>query len=187
MKRSDSQFSLQELLLIVLTVAVGLAGLRFGGLFASLLVFAAIVALMGISIVALVGRGEGQSMSIGFLLPVLAYMGMLLVIGGRELDPYEGRLPTSQAMRPLYDTFCKRQWIDFRSGKVIADYDPLANAQNIGGASSMGGGGGFAGAPVTLFESPERDTFMALGHCLCALLFGYAGARFARIVHRRRH
>jgi hypothetical protein len=35
-------------------------------------------------------------------------------------------------------------------------------------------------------QIPDHEHFMALGHCLWALLLGYAGGHFARWVYLRR-
>lgn len=182
MSRLGPRYSLKELLWIALVVGLGLAGLRVGGIAASILVFTAIAFLMAITIIALIDRGQGQAIAIGFLVPALTYTGTVLVCGKGELDPYEGRLPTSLALQPLFAAFVEHTWFDLLTGKELAENDPAVKQHLSGG----GGGGGFAGRPVGASESPDRTTFMSLGHCLFAMLFGYVGAKFGGLVFRRR-
>ena len=47
------------------------------------------------------------------------------------------------------------------------------------------GGGGIVVTAV-LLESPDRATFMSLGHILLALMFGYAGAVFSVLFYGKR-
>lgn len=69
----------------------------------------------------------------------------------------------------------KRAWTNLLTGKIVAAYGPIA--------ASSGNFGARIG--VALSESPDRQTFMSLGHLLIAMMLGYAGVKFAVIVHRR--
>ncbi|MEO8498921.1 MAG: hypothetical protein ABI614_27985, partial [Planctomycetota bacterium] len=145
---------------------------------ASCTVFLATVVTMCLAIVAFVGRYTTQAFAIGFLIPVIAYGIAILAVGKSELDPYEGRLPTSKLLLPVFRVMTKQTWTNVLTAEVVPDYDP-ATDPNRGGA----GGGGFGGSPMALSEFPDRPTFMSLGHILIAMIFGYAGAKFAVIVH----
>lgn len=162
------QFTLRELLFAVMFLALGLASLRAGGVLASITILLAIVLSMGMAIIAFVGRGELQAFAIGFLIPVIAYAASILAIGRSEFDPYEGKLPTSRLLLPVYQAIVQEEWID-STGKVVP--------KNWTGTFNNRPG---------LKETPDRTTFMSLAHVLIAMLFGYAGARFAVVVYRRR-
>ena len=178
--KSIPQFSLRELLFVVLFAGLGLASLRAGGVVASCTVFLAIVVTMCLAIIAFVGRNTTQAFAIGFLIPVIAYGVAILAVGKSELDPYEGKLPTSKLLLPAFRVMAKQTWTNVLTGEVVPDYDPATDPNRVGA-----GGGGFAGSPMGLLESPDRPTFMSLGHILIATMFGYAGAKFAVIVHRK--
>ncbi|HUY91094.1 MAG TPA: hypothetical protein VMV10_20315 [Pirellulales bacterium] len=169
---SHLQVSLRELLFLVLFAAIGLASLRAGGVVASIVVMLAIVATMCFAILAFVGRHSIQAFAIGFLLPVIVYVAAILVVGKSELDPYAGKLPTSRLLRPMFRLMVKPTWTDMSTGQVVPDYDPDTDP------------GGYGAAPMAFSESLDRRTFMSLGHVLFAMMFGYAGAKFAVAVHR---
>lgn len=174
------QLSLRELLFVVLFAAVGLASLRAGGVVGSIVVMLAIVVTMCFAIVAFVGRRSIQAIAIGFLTPVIAYAAIFLAVGKSELDPYEGKLPTSKLLRPMFELMVKRTWTNENTGQVVPDYDPATDPNR-----PAVGGGGFFGSPMMMSESPDRPTFMSLGHLLIAMMFGYAGSKFAVAVHHR--
>jgi hypothetical protein len=177
---SQPQVSLREILFVVLFAAIGLASLRAGGVVASCTVFLAIVVTMCMAIVAFVGRYTTQAFAIGFLIPVIAYGAAVLAAGKSELDPYEGKLPTSRLLLPLFQVMAKQTWTNLLTGQVVPDYDPTTDPDRAGPV-----GGGFGGSPMGVSESPDRPTFMSLGHVLVAMMFGYTGAKFAVIVHRK--
>ncbi len=178
--KSQLQVSLRELLFVVLFAGLGLASLRAGGFVASCTVFLAIVVTMCLAIVAFVGRYTTQAFAIGFLIPVITYGVAVLAVGKSELDPYEGKLPTSRLLLPIFQAMAKQTWTNAWTGEVVPDYDPATDPNRAGA-----GGGGFGGSPVALSESPDRPTFMSLGHILFAMMFGYTGAKFAVIVYRK--
>ncbi len=177
---SHSQFSLRELLFVVLFAGLGLASLRAGGVLGSITVFLAIVLTICLAIMAFVGRGQLQAFAIGYLIPVVAYAAIVLAVGKSELDPYEGKLPTSQLLKPMFRAIAKQTWINVMTGEVVPDYDPASVPNRM-----SGGGGGFSGSQMGLSEYPDRPTFMSLGHMIIAIMFGYAGGKFGVAVHRR--
>jgi hypothetical protein len=177
--KSRLQFSLCELLLIVVFSGLVLASLSIGGLVASITVFLTIVFAMRMAIVAFVGRGAPQAFAIGFLIPVISYAAVLQAIGDSELDPYEGRLPTSMLLMPVFQVMAKQTWTNTMTGEPVPDYDPADDLDAVGVA------GPFGGSAVALSESPERAIFMVVGHVLFAAILGYAGAKFAVGVNGR--
>lgn len=164
------QFSLREILFVVLFAGLGLAALRAGGVVASFVVFLAIVVTMGLAIVVFVGRRTIQAFAIGFLIPTIAYGVAVYALGKSELTP-NGKLATSRLLAPLYRVMVKQIWTNFSTGEVVPDYDPATDPDP-------------GGSMMTMTESPDRLTFMSLGHILLAMIFGYCGAKFAVIVHR---
>ena len=179
--QSAVQWSLRELMILVLFAGLGMASLRMGGVVGSITVFLAIVLCMALGIVAFVGRNEPQAFAIGFLVPVIAYAAIVLAVGSSELDPYDGRLPTTRALGPLYESVVTRTWIDLTTGQEIPNYVPAKNQQ--AGFFVAGFGGIVGGRQVTSREQPDRRTFMLLAHPLIALAFGYVGGKFAIFVY----
>lgn len=181
--KSLFQFSLRELLLFVLVAAIGLTALKIGGTVASLVMLLAVAVTTGIAIVAFVGRGEVRASACGFVIPVIAYTATVFAVGKGEFDPYEGKLPTSQLLSKAHVAIAESMWIDAFTHEVFPDYDPTTDPnRNFGGG--LGGGGVGGGRMMTQIQSPDRPTFMSLGHVLFGLLFGYAGAKFAVAIHR---
>jgi hypothetical protein len=177
--KSYCQFSLRELLLVVLFAGLGLGSLRTGGLVASITVFLAIVLTMCLAIVAFVGRERPQAFAIGCLIPVIVYAATVRAAGQSELDPYEAKLPTSRLLLPIFRVMAKQSWANTMTGEVVPDYNPATDPDPVGV------GGPFGGSLMALSESPDRPTFMLIGHILIAMMLGYAGAKLAVAVHRK--
>lgn len=178
--KSHFQFSMRELLSVVLFAGLGLASLRVGGVVGSIVVLLAMVVTMCFGIVAFVGRHSMQAFAMGFVIPVVAYSAMVLAVGKSELDPYEGKLPTSRLLLPMFRSMVTLTWTNTLTGQLVPGYDPTTDP-NLAGT----GGAGYAGSSMRASESLDRPTFMSLGHLLFALMFGYAGAKFAVAVHRK--
>jgi hypothetical protein len=178
--KSQPQISLRELLIVVVFAAFAFAALRTGGILHSVAVMFAIVVTMALAIVAFVGRNTTQAFAIGFLIPVIAYAVTVLVLGKSELDPYSGKLPTSKLLLPLNRMMAKQNWINLSTGQVVLDYDPK-NDPNYPTSGAY-----YGASPMGISETPDRATFMSTGHILFALMFGYAGAKFAVWVYHRR-
>lgn len=158
-------------------MGLGIAGLSTGGVVASIVIAVAIVVTTAFAIVAFVGRELLRSFAIGFLVPVVIYSATLFWIGNSELNPYEGKLPTTKIIRPVFELIVKREYVDVTTGKLVPDYDPTANVGI--------GVGGFGGSPVGVRETPDRTTFMSLAHVLLGMIFGYVGAKFAVWIERK--
>jgi len=167
-------------MILVLFAGLGMASLRIGGVVGSITVFLAIVLCMGLGIVAFVGRNEPQAFAIGFLVPVIAYAAIVLAAGTSELDPYSGRLPTTRALGPVYESVVTRTWFDLTTGQEVPNYDPEKNQQAGVAMAGFRGGRTVGGR-----EQPDRRTFMLLAHVLVALAFGYVGGKFAIFVYLR--
>jgi hypothetical protein len=177
--------SLRELLAAFALMGVGCAALKYAGeVWWTVLSAAMLVGFLVAVIVAVVGRGPGQARAIGFVLCVGIYAVLIwsAQVGrgngqNRELDPYEGRLPTTKLLKPLFEKLVARTWFDSFTGNEVPNYSPPPGV----GVSGMGIGGA-----MYVRESPDRGQFMAIGHLLWAVLFGYLGCRFAVWVAARR-
>ena len=163
------QLSVRELMLLVFVTGLGLAGLCTGGWIASLGVLMLTTVAMALGIVAVVGHGHDRLFAIGFLIPLMIYMGVHAYVGPTELDAY-GKLPTTRLIQPIYELLVRVEYIDSNTGKAIPNYDPTKNP-------GLGGGG--AAPPVTLKVIPDRETFMTLAHALFAVTLAYIGGKFA--------
>jgi hypothetical protein len=171
---------MRELLFVILSVGLGMASLRAGGMLASAALCIAITVFLAIAIIAFVGRDQLKCFATGFLIPVIAYAGLHIAAGNAELDPYEGKLPTTRMLQPMFEVIVTRTWVDFSTGEELPDYDPAAFPMRHGGGGMMPVGM----SQVTRAESPDRTTFMTLGHVLMAMLMGYAGGKFAVVIQR---
>jgi len=166
------------LILIVAFFALAISSLRDGGLLASFAVFAGIVLVMALAIVAFVGNAQPRAFAIGFLLPLLVYAATVLAAGSNELDPYDGRLPTTTILRYAHQALVTTTWTDTLTGKIVPDYNP-ANDSKRGS-----GNGTFGGSSMAIHEHPDRPTFMSLAHLLLAMMLGWTGGKFAVYVYR---
>jgi hypothetical protein len=177
MTTKQRQVTIRELMLLMLFFAAGLGGLSTGGLLAFVVIGIAAILTTGIAIVAFVGQQEKRAWAIGFIIPAITYTATILFVGSSELDPYKGRLPTTQFFRPLHRLIMKTAWVDVNTGKIVPDYNPAT-------APPRSAGGGFGAGGMSILETPDRTTFMWLAHVLLATMFGYAGAKFAVYIHR---
>ena len=167
--------------MIVALVALGIASLRTGATLASLTQFVGFTIIMAYAILAFVAVDQPRAFATGFTVPVLIYGLIVFACGSDELDPYEGRLPTTtHVLRYAHQTLVTTTWTNLATGKVDPDYDPSQYP-----AGGYGGGGFVAGGPVMILdESPDRPTFMSVGHLLIALMLGWIGGKFAVFTHR---
>lgn len=170
------RFTLAEILSLLALVAVGCAALRYAGeVWATALSAVVFAVFMIAATLAVVGRGALQSRAVGTSIFIAIY-GVLFwaapSAGGignsqsSELHPGTGHLPTSKALKPLYEVIVKRMYID-DSGNTTASLPP---------------GVGF----LHRVEVPQSDHFMAVGHALWAILLGYLGSRVGYWAYTRR-
>jgi hypothetical protein len=127
---------------------------------------------MGVAIVAFTGRDEQRARAIGFTVCIVIYGTLLFLSRSDELDPYEGRLPTTMVLLPVFQSITTGKYVDLATGKEIPNYTPPPGGLGSGGLSTVG-----------FSESPDRFQFMAIGHLLWAFLFGMAGWFFAGFMH----
>jgi hypothetical protein len=173
------QLTLRELMFGVLFIGLGCAGLFAGGVMASLFLGGALIVTTAFAIIALVGRDEPRAAAVGFFVVVIAYAASILAVSSPELDPYEGKLPTTKLIQPAFRLVVRSEWINVVTGEPIPDFDP----SNPGPYGAIGP----AGPPVGLKETPDRTTFMSVAHTFLAIIFGYIGMKFAGYVYRRQN
>ncbi len=105
--------------------------------------------------------------------------GVLFINGARrseenvELDLQYGRLPTSRAVKHLFPPTETVEWTDNRTFQAVPNYDPANPPPGIQAFRQTR-------------RTPDPATLMAVAHCWWALLLGYIGGRFARVVYLRR-
>ena len=178
------QLSLRSLLVFMALCALAIVSLRFATPgWQTAVSGITFVVFWAAAIVAIVDRGPRQVFAIGMAVSMAAY-GVVLVAIPRdgnanfqyhtEFNPDAGRLPTTQLLSPIYRAVCEVSWYNMTTGKKVAGFDPATQANATPPAN------------VTLSESPDRSTFMAIGHCWWAILLGLCGGWFARLVYLRR-
>lgn len=167
------KISLRELTAVVTFLAISVASLRAGGFLASLTLFIAIVFTMALAIIAFVAKDRLRSYAIGFLLPLLVYSATLYVSGARELDPYDGQLPTTRALTYLHESLVKKTYIDIVTRKEVPKW--------------VTAGGNFNHQMVGLKEEPDRPTFMTLAHTMVAMILACLGGKFATFIYSIQH
>lgn len=186
------RFSLKEFLLIATVACLGVPAFCFATpVVKSLVLMATAAVVLRAAIRAMIEREAPQAAAIGFLLPAVVYSVLVVssVSSGQfgrqyhELDPYTGKLPTTQLLtKPMEILWAQRShWLD-PQGKPSKS-PPASNAANFGG-------GGLAVALTGVgwrhVENPPRGEAMAIGHCLWTLLLGYLGSKYAAHVYARR-
>ncbi len=173
------QVSLRELFILVAFVAIGTASLRLAGPLASVFIALALLLCMAMAVAAAVDRGMRQAFATGFVLCTMAYAILLFATHSTELQLHAGRLPTSKLLSPLFEEIVNRTWVDRFSGRELPNYVPTRVDRLPGEMPTA------AGVRVES-ETPDRMTFMIVGHILWASIFGYAGGKFAQFIYARR-
>ena len=153
------RFSLRELLIVFLIIALSLGALRVGGLLATLVLISGFAFLVAMAINAFAAKATTRTFAVGFLIPCAVYAAILTASGKRELDPYRGTVPTSKLLLQMHEYIVGKTFYD-SAGTVVTDYDPSTHqivavgqgesnqASGFGGGFGFGfggGGGGFGG------------------------------------------
>jgi hypothetical protein len=187
------RMSLRGMLILVALFAIAITSLVYANDFwVSIVTGIVMLIFTAALIVAFVDRGFRQAFAIGFVLTVCAYA--VLVLSGinspgvgnsqlrnAELDPWEGRLPTTRVLRVIHGVVERGGYFDPATGMPVPNYKPNTTSGGMGGF----GGGGMFGGP-TYREIPPREKFMPIGHCWWTLLLGSIGGLFAMHLYRRR-
>jgi hypothetical protein len=174
------RLSLRELLLLIAMVALAIASMKYASPAWRTCVYTITMAIfMWAAVISVIDRGPRQAFAIGMVLLMVIY-GVLLINAPRrsagnniELDLERGRLPTSIAVKHLFPPTETLEWVNRRNGQVLPNYDPTNPPPGIQTFTRTR-------------RTPDPATLMAIAHCWWALLLGYIGGRFARVVYLRR-
>jgi predicted PurR-regulated permease PerM len=174
--------SLRELLLLIAMVALAVASMKYASpAWRTCVYMIAMAIFMWAAVIAVIDRGPRQAFAIGMVILMVIY-GVLVVNGAvgrsqggnREMNPASGRLPTTKLVEFLFPITESVQWFEQRTDRVLPNFDPAKPPP------------GFVAYRRTI-SSPEPANLMAIAHCWWALLLGYFGGRFARVVYLRRN
>jgi hypothetical protein len=191
--------SLRELLALVAVIGLACVSLKFAGEWSWMALSGAVMLLTtALLIVAVIDRGARQAFAIGFMLTAGVYAVMYFTSAiangaGRELDPYDGSLPTTKILRPLFENVSTVQYTVQTSGgnRAFATHAEAETfLKSYGGPAfytggGLGGGGGF-NPGISFLETPARADFFSIAHLWWMLLFGYLGGRFGLFIFHRR-
>jgi hypothetical protein len=183
--------SLRELLIGVAVIGCVFVTLKYADTWLwTVLASGAMLMFLGALVTAVVDRGVSQATSQGVIIGALFYCILFVVadlLDGEnlsEFDPYEGRLPVSKWMRPIFETIVTYEYsaIGFpQRFATQADAEAYLLSQGRNPNPAMGGYGG-----VGTFEMPARFEFMLTAHLWWGILLAYLGGKFARFVYLRR-
>jgi len=188
---SGFRLSLCGLLFLFVGAAVACAGLKYANhWWASAFVGAATLSFMAAAIIAAVDRGPSQAFAIGFAACVATYVGMLVVSNWLspyypdfddeaftlpgELDPFGGLLPTTKVLGASFKSIVTHWTQDPRTGERRLYSNPLVQFRY------------FDPSDDSFIETPERLSFMVVGHSVWTLALGMIGGRFAQAIYWRR-
>jgi hypothetical protein len=183
--------SLRELLIGVAVFGFVFVTLKYADTWLwTVLASGAMLLFLAALVTAVVDRGVSQATAQGVILGALFYATLFAAVehfGGEnlsELDPYEGRLPVSKWMRPIFETVVTYEYnaIGFPqrfATQAEAEAFLLSQGRNPNPAMV-----GFNG--VGTFEMPARFEFMLTAHLWWGILLAYLGGKFARFVYLRR-
>ena len=178
------QFSLRAVLIVVALIALAIVSLQFASPgWQTAVSGVTFVVFWAAAIAAIVDRGPRQVFAIGIVVSMAIY-GLVLFALPREgapnwqyhteFNPDTGRLPTTRLLAPIYHAIVEVSWYNMTTGRKVAGPGPLAVGDTPPAAN------------VTLSESPDRNTFMAIGHLWWAIVLGLFGGWFGRFVYLRR-
>lgn len=183
--------SLREMLIGVAVLGFVFVTLKYADTWLwTVLASGAMLLFLAALVTAIVDRSVSQATAQGVVIGALFYCVLFVAIefvGGEhftELDPYEGHLPVTKWMRPIFETVVTYQYnaIGFpQRFDTQADAEAFLLSQGRNPNPAMGGFGG-----VGTFEMPARFEFMLTAHLWWGILLAYLGGKFARFVYLRR-
>lgn len=188
LRRLGLQFSLFELLAILLFAGVGAAALKTGGVLLAVLLQSAIWLFAGVAVVAIFSRDSWRAFAVGFLIGGAIYVGPVLCAGESELDPYETKLPLTQPLLSLFAAIEADAFVYEPTGERFSAWttEVTQSTDLIAGGFSQPRYTLPDGRVVTLSEDPPRLEFMLSAHALLAIASGYVFGKFATVIYRRR-
>lgn len=188
------RISLRELLVMVALTALAIVSLRSAcDAWLTVIMTGSLLAVFIAIIAVAADRGARQAFAVAFALVSVGYFAFVTMwppqtfaiqVGPPEYDLYQGRLPTTQLLRHVFNAISTKRWIDSSTQQEIPNFDPANPSLPIGNLQPWQ-------SPVfpstaNLVEFPRRENFIRIGHLWFALLFGYLGGRFARFIYVQR-
>ena len=95
------QLSIRELLVVVTFIGIAMAGIITGPPISWVALVAFVGLLLALAIDVFVAADQKRIFAVGFLIPALAYLGAIVLIGSTEFAAASGRVPTSQLLQFL--------------------------------------------------------------------------------------
>jgi hypothetical protein len=187
------QISLRQLLILVAVIAFAIVSVKYASpIWQGIIGLLVMIAVISATLIAIFDRGPRQVFAIGFALVAISYW--LLVLGGgkidygpgdrrnREFDIWNGRLPTTIMLRPLYERTVSTRWFNSHTNQEVSS-DVVAKVSAALAANSTGP------APPLPFRDvqfPSSDAFSLIGHLWWTMLLGFFGGHVARFAYVRR-
>jgi hypothetical protein len=188
------RISLRELLAFVALCALALVSLKYASeTWLAVVLGLALLAFLSAIISAAVDRGPRQAAGLAFCLVLIVYGWVVLKIpqwpgnlqsATAEFSLWNGRLPTTLVLRPVYTAMSRERWIDTSTQKAIPNFDP--DNPSIPIANFSNGAMPFPGPAAMSQILPSQEMFAPIGHLWWALLLGYAGGRYGQFIYKRR-
>ncbi|MEN1681713.1 MAG: hypothetical protein AAGJ46_19190 [Planctomycetota bacterium] len=139
---------------------------------------------------AVVSAGRVRFACIGFLAPVVCYGAVISIAEKSRRSLEQGDFVTSKALALFYRPIRGRAFQNAQTGDWLDELPEGAKVLRAGAEEwDLWGRAFVAGPPQTkivIHHSPKPSAFMTVGHCLWALLFGYAGMKWSASIYRRR-
>ena len=164
-------------MLIVAVIATSSAAMLFGEWRVDMFLLFTLVLVTALAILACAGHGRTRVLAIGFVVSAISYGSGCWFMNhlGHQVD---SSMVATWIVSPAYERIVDRQYLDGRTGKPVAQSDPIRKQR-----LPAGGYGGFNGAGrVTVTEMPSRQGFKVVAHVLVLLVFAYLGGKFAVLV-----
>jgi hypothetical protein len=160
---SAFRLSIFEMLSLILVPGLGIAAMRAGGVGVIPALLAGMLWFMAMTVAALFGKGDLRTFAGGFVVVGAIYGGLILYSGPTEFSSH-GRLPTTQALTPLYGSISTTRYINLDTNEALtkAEVHALRVAPKAGLANR---------------RWPDEADFMAVSHLLIGLLLGYLGGK----------
>lgn len=183
---SGLQFSLVELLALILVAGLGAAALKTGSVMFAVLLQSAFWLFGGAAAVAIFSRKAPRAFAVGALIGMTIYVVPVLYAGESELDPYETKLPLTQPLLSLFAAMEAEAWVHEPTGERFSAWttEVTQSTDLVAGGFSQPHTLLPDGRVVTMIEDPPRLEFMLSAHALLAIASGYLFGKFAAVVYR---
>jgi hypothetical protein len=182
--------SLREMLIGVAVLGFVFVTLKYADTWLwTVLASGAMLLFLAALVTAIVDRGASQATAQGVVIGAFYYCVLFVAIeyvGGEnfsELDPYEGRLPVTKWMRPVFETIVTYEYNAIGYPQRFAT-QAEAEAFLLSQGGTPNAMSGFTS--IGTFEMPARFEFMLTAHLWWGILLAYLGGKFARFVYLRR-